>query len=216
MPVIEAHTTLPPIPRGLPNRTRDPAAKACFQREAFPLLEPLYRRAVRMTGNRADAEDLLQDTLVNAYSGFHTFRQGSNLAAWFHRILTNTYINGHRKRQRQPALYPTENITDQQLMVSARHSSTPLRSAEDAALDALPDNRIRAAMQALPEQFRMAVYYADVEGFRCKEIAEIMNTPVGTVISRLHRGRRLLRDLLADVAKHRGHELSLVSSRRPD
>jgi RNA polymerase sigma-70 factor (ECF subfamily) len=123
-----------------------------------------------------------------------------------HRILINTYINNYRKRQRQPAQSPTPDVTDTQLMTEARHSSTGLRSAEDEALDGLPDKRIRAAMQAIPEQFRIAIYYADVEGYRNKEIAEIMNTPVGTVVSRLHRGRSLLRELLADVAEQRSHQ----------
>jgi RNA polymerase sigma-70 factor (ECF subfamily) len=204
MRVVEAtHVT-----RQRAAQTWDPEVTARFHRDAIPLIDLLHRRARRMTANHADAEDLLQDTLVNAYSGLHTFRQGSNLAAWLHRILTNTYINGYRKRLRQPEQYPTEDITDQQLMTGARHSSTPLRSAEDEALDAFPDKRIRAAMRALPEQFRTAVYYADIEGFRCREIAEIMNTPVGTVVSRLHRGRCQLRDLLAEVGEQRGYELA--------
>ena len=190
-------------PRARAGRAVDPEMTARFQRDAVPLLEPLHRRAMRMTGNYSDAEDLLQDTLVRAYSGFHTFRQGTNFAAWLHRILTNTYINGYRKRQRQPAQYPTDDVTEQQMMTGARHSSTLLRSAEEEALDTLPNNEIRAAMQALPEQFRAAIYYADVEGFRYTEIAALMNSPVGTVISRLHRGRRLLRRLLAEAAEHR-------------
>ena len=135
-----------------------------FIRDVTPLLGPLYWQALRMTRHHADAEDLLQDTMLKAYTHFHAFQQGTNLKAWLYRILTNNYINAYRKRQRRPAQFPAEEITDQQLATHAQHTSTGLRSAEDEALAALPDNAIKAAMQALPAQFRMAVYYADVEG----------------------------------------------------
>ncbi len=175
-----------------------------FERDALPLLDQLYGGALRMTRNPADAEDLVQETYVKAFSAFASFREGTNLKAWMYRILTNTYINSYRKKQRQPAQYPTDEITDWQLAATAEHTSTGLRSAEIEALDALPDQEIKDALAQLPEDFRMAVYYADVEGLPYKEIAEIMDTPIGTVMSRLHRGRRQLRDLLADVAHERG------------
>ncbi|WP_293058082.1 sigma-70 family RNA polymerase sigma factor [Mycobacterium sp.] len=196
--------TGPEMPERAPTAETDEELTARFEREAIPLLDQLYGGALRLTRNPADAEDLLQETMVKAYAGFRSFKPGTNLKAWLYRILTNTYINNYRKKQRQPAQYPTEEITDWQLAANAEHSPTGLRSAEVEALEALPDTEIKAALQELPEDFRMAVYYADVEGFPYKEIAEIMNTPIGTVMSRLHRGRRQLRALLANVAKERG------------
>jgi RNA polymerase sigma-70 factor (ECF subfamily) len=189
----------PSDPVGPQTRTTNAELTARFERDVIPLRAPLYHRALRMTHDRADAEDLVQDTMMRAFAGFQSFRQGTNLNAWLHRILTNMYINSYRKMQRQPALYPTAEITDQQLADNAEHSSRGLRSAEEEALDALPDTAIKAAMQALPEQFRMVVYYADIEDLKYTQIAEIMDTPKGTVMSRLHRGRRQLRNLLNDV-----------------
>jgi RNA polymerase sigma-70 factor (ECF subfamily) len=185
----------------------DAALSTGFERDVAPLLVPLYHRALRMTQNHADAEDLLQETMMKAYAGLSTFRQGTNLSAWLHRILLNTYISSYRKKQRHPTQYSTEEITDIQLAASAARASTGLRSAEDYALDTLPDSDVKSAMQALPEPFRLVVYYADVEGFRFKEIAKLMDTPLGTVMSRLHRGRRRLRGLLGSVAVERGYAI---------
>ena len=186
------------------SRVVDGDLSARFQSDVIPLLEPLHHHAMRMTRNHADAEDLVQETMVKAYAGFRTFQPGGNFHAWLHRILINTYISRYRKQQSRPAEYPIDDIAGAQLAANAQHRASGQRSAEEQALEKLGDNRIRAAMQALPEQFRLAVYYADVEGFRSREIADLMRTPLGTVMSRLHRGRRLLRHLLAEGAHQSG------------
>lgn len=175
-----------------------------FEIQALPYLDQLYGAALRMTRNPADAEDLVQETYAKAFAAFHQFTQGTNLKAWLYWILTNTFINNYRKAQREPLRSDGDTIEDWQLHSAESHSSTGLRSAEMEALDSLPDSTVKDALAALPDDFRMVVYLADVEGFAYKEIAEIMGTPVGTVMSRLHRGRRQLREALTDYARELG------------
>ena len=182
----------------------DDAQAAAFEDEALSHLDKLYSAALRMTRNPADAEDIVQETYAKAFASRHTFTMGTNLRAWLNRILTNTYINAYRKAQRAPQSTGDEEVSDWQLARAASHDSTGLRSAEMEALDQTPDAAVAAAIAQLPENFRVAVLLSDVEGFSYKEIAEIMGTPIGTVMSRLNRGRAQLRDLLSDYARENG------------
>lgn len=184
-----------------------------FERDAMQYVDQLYSAAMRMARNPSDAEDLVQEAYTKAFSAFHQYRPGTNLKAWLYRILTNTYINLYRKRQREPLQSGSDQIEDWQLARAESHTSSGLRSAEAEALDHLPDSDVKRALQSIPEEFRLAVYFADVEGFAYKEISDIMNTPIGTVMSRLHRGRKMLREMLADYAAERGFTASNTQDR---
>jgi RNA polymerase sigma-70 factor (ECF subfamily) len=182
----------------------DDALRERFERDVMPLLPSLYGAAMRMTRNPADAEDLLQDTYLRAFRGFAGFKEGTNLKAWLYRILTNSYINTYRKKQREPQIVEGPDDLDEWYLfdrLGARHVEG---SAEQEVLDRLPDTAVKAALESLPENFRIPVLLADVEGFSYKEIAEIMETPIGTVMSRLHRGRKALEKALWDTAVERG------------
>lgn len=186
-----------------PRKAQPGDNRELFEEQALPFIDQLYAAGLRMTRNPADAQDLVQETFVKAYTAFHQFKQGTNLKAWLYRILTNTFINNYRKKQRDPYNGTIDELEDWQLGGATSATATTTRSAEAEAIDHLPDSTVKDALQSIPEDFRMAVYFADVEGFSYQEIADIMKTPVGTVMSRLHRGRRMLRSLLSDYARER-------------
>ena len=181
----------------------DVQRRARFERDALPLLPSLYSAALRMTRNPTDAEDLVQETFLRAYRGFSGFTEGTNLKAWMYRILTNTFINDYRKKRREPQTILEDELPDWYLFDRLGRDGS-IASAESTVLDSIPDEDVQAALDSLPEGFRMAVWLADVEGFSYKEIAEILDVPIGTVMSRLHRGRKALEKLLWDKVKERG------------
>jgi len=184
--------------------TEDPALRERFERDVVPLLSSLYPAALRMTRNPSDAEDLVQETFLRAYRGFGGFQEGTNLKAWLYRILTNSFINTYRKKQREPVTVEGPDDVDEWYLfdrLGARHVEP---SAETEVLDTIPDADVRRALESLPEGFRLAVLLADVEGFSYKEIAEMLDIPIGTVMSRLHRGRKALEKALWETAKERG------------
>src|SRR3954466_2218973 len=170
----------------------DPALRERFERDVLPLLPSLYGAAMRMTRNPSDAEDLVQETYLKAYRGFGGFQEGTNLRAWLYRILTNTFINTYRSKKRRPEETELDEVEDLYLYrkLGGLEAAAAGRSAEDELMDIYTDDEGKEAMESLPEQFRMAVLLADVEGFSYKEIADILEIPIGTVMSRLHRGRK--------------------------
>ena len=179
-----------------------------FEQQALPLMPQLYGAALRWTRNPSDAEDLVQETFAKAFVAWAQFQQGTNLKAWLYRIMTNTHINLYNKKAKDQAKGGLDELEDWQLGSAESVTALSTRSAELEAIDNLPSDTIKRALHEIPDEFRMVVYYAVVDGLPYAEIAEIMNTPVGTVMSRLHRGKKLLRTLLADYAAQEGYDVS--------
>lgn len=187
--------------------------KARFEKDALVFTSQLYGAALRYTKDTHDAQDLVQDTYAKAFTSFHQFEPGTNLKAWLYRILTTTFINNYRKDQRRPQISAGE-VEDWQLADASSHTSDQGKSAEEEVLENIADKDVKDALAAMPEDFRMAVYLSDVEGFTYKEIAEITGVPTGTVMSRLHRGRKLLRESLSEYAKDRGFGKKQVGDKK--
>ncbi len=181
-----------------------------FEEQALPLMPQLFGAALRWTRNPSDAEDLVQETFAKAFAAWDKFEQGTNLKAWLFRIMTNTHINLYNKRSKDQAKTALDDLEDWQIGGGESLTSVTTRSAEAVALDNMPATVIRSAMDQLPEEFRMVVYYAVVEGLPYAEIAEVMDTPVGTVMSRLHRGKKMLRTLLHEYAEQEGYQTKEV------
>lgn len=186
------------------NAESSPSLESRFRDEVIPYLDPMYGAAMKMTRNPQDAQDLTQETFLKAYASFESFQAGTNLKAWLYRIMTNTYINGYRKKQRQPYLGAVDELEDWQLGGAESTTAMSSKSAEAEAIDRTPANVVTQALNDLQEDRRMVVYLADVEGFAYQEIADIMDTPIGTVMSRLHRGRKELREVLGSYAQEQG------------
>lgn len=197
----------PPLDWGFmtPTGERNTRDADVFVEQALPFADQLYAAAMRLSKNPSDAADLVQETFLKAYQSFHQYEQGTNLKAWLYRILTNTYINIYRKKSKEGFTQALDDLAEWQVGDAESLTQTSSRSAEAEAIDRMPASVVKDALYELPEDFRMAVYFADVEGFRYQEIADIMDTPLGTVMSRLYRGRRLLRERLADYATHLGY-----------
>jgi len=200
----------PELDLGLMNSSGDSETgkSAVFVEQALPFADQLYAAAMRLTKNPSDAADVVQETFLKAYQAFHQFEQGTNLKAWLYRILTNTYINLYRKRSREGFQQGLEDMEEWQLGDAQSLTQTAGRSAEAEAIDRMPASVVKDALHELPEDFRMVVYFADVEGLSYQEIATIMDSPVGTVMSRLSRGRKSLRAVLADYARNQGYDTS--------
>jgi RNA polymerase sigma-70 factor, ECF subfamily len=185
-----------------------PQDREGFEQQVLPYLDQLYPAALRLTRNASDAEDLVQETITKAYLAFHQFTPGTNLRAWLNRILANTFINSYRKKKREPAIAPSQERDDWQ---SAPDALAPAaRSAEAEALDRLAESDVLLALRDLPADFRTAIYLADIEGYPYREVARIMGTPIGTVMSRLHRGREKLRGKLSGYGPKAGPATALA------
>jgi RNA polymerase sigma-70 factor (ECF subfamily) len=185
-----------------------------FTDQAMPYLDGLYGAALKKTNNRAAAEDLVQETFQRAWGAFDRFEQGTNIKAWLFKILENAFINHYRKAVKEPFQNSIENMEEWQLSSAESRTAPAPRSAEAEAIDRMPDSTVKDALQSLPEEFRLAVYLVDVEGFSYKELAETLDIPTGTVMSRLHRGRKLLREMLAEYAGEQGYKTSETTGRK--